>query len=353
MFLIRADGNARIGAGHLMRCLTIADELSKVTNSAEILFLCADKKSAEPALSRGYQVIVLDSDPQNMEGELPAWNKIKITDTRTTVIIVDSYYVTNRYLLEIGKYGYVMLLDDMGEQRFSVDGIINYNVFADRNQYENLYRPENIDLILGSDYVPLRPQFREGSYRIRGQVKNILITAGGGDADNIAGGILSQVQDEIERKTSDVIYNYHLIMGAFNPHFKKMEELAKASPNIYLHHNVDNMAALMRQCDLAVTAGGSTVYELAAVGVPFICFSYAENQEKITEYLGREGIAYFAGAYHKEGEVVLERIAKRVNELIRDRNKRNECYLKIRTLTDGAGAERLARLLTGKVKSMI
>lgn len=353
MFLIRADGNARIGAGHLMRCLTIADELSKVTDSAEILFLCADEKSAEPALSRGYKVIVLNSDPQDMEGELPAWDKIKGTDMETTVIVVDSYYVTNRYLCEIGKYGYVMLLDDLGEQRFSVDGIINYNAYADRTQYENLYRSENTDLILGSDYVPLRPQFREGSYRIRGQVENILITAGGGDADNIAGEILSKMQDEIEQKTTNDIFNYHLIIGAFNPHFKEMEKLAKASSNIYLHHNVDNMAALMRQCDLAVTAGGSTVYELAAVGVPFICFSYAKNQEKITEYLGREGIAYFAGAYHKEGEVVLERIARRVNELIWDQDKRNECYLKVRTLTDGAGAKRLAMLLTKKVKSMI
>ena len=336
-----------------MRCLTIADELSKLTDDRDILFLCADEQSAEPALRRGYEVLVLNSDPQNMEEELPAWRKAEWGDKETTVIIVDSYFVTNRYLREIGKYGYVMLLDDMGEKRFFADGIINYNAFADKKRYESLYGSENTDLILGSDYVPIRPQFREGSYRVRERVENILITTGGGDADNIAGRILRVVEARIKQKITGDIMNYHLIIGGFNPHLKEMEELASSSHNVYIYHNVQDMAALMRQCDLAVTAGGSTIYELATVGVPFICFSYAENQERITEYLHREGIAYFAGALHREGEVVLERIAEQVQDLVKDHNKRNECYLNIKTLTDGAGAERLARLLVtkGKVKA--
>lgn len=345
MFLIRADGNSQIGAGHLMRCLTIADELSKLTDNRKILFLCADKQSAELAASRGYETFVLESDPSNMEEELPAWEEISDKDKITNVIIVDSYSVTNQYLCKIRKYGYVMLLDDMGEQHFCVDGVINYNAFADRKQYENLYRTGNTDLILGSDYVPIRPQFREGSYRVREQAENIFITTGGGDADNIAGRILREINNKTAQKITRDIFAYHLIIGAFNPHLKEMEELAKVSPNIHIHHNVQDMAALMRQCDVAITAGGSTIYELAAVGVPFICFSYAENQEKITEYLGREGIAYFAGAFHREGEVVLERIAEQAGELMWDYHKRNECYLKVKTLTDGAGAERIAKFL--------
>lgn len=341
MFLIRADGNAKIGAGHLMRCLTIADELSKLIGSREILFVCADEQSAELAAGRGYETFVLRSNLQNMEGELSAWEEIPKKNKETNVILVDSYFVTNRYLCEVSKYGYVILLDDMGEQRFSVDGVINYNAFVDRQQYKNLYEPGNTDLILGSDYVPIRPQFREGFYRVREQVENILVTTGGGDVENIAGRILKELQGKI---TDDII-DYNIVIGTFNPHLEEMQELAEASPNIHIYHDVYDMAALMRQCDLAVTAGGSTIYELAAVGVPFICFSYAENQEKITEYLGREGIAYFAGAYHKEGEIVLERIAEQAKELVRDYQKRNVCYLKIKTLTDGAGAERIARLL--------
>lgn len=54
----------------------------------------------------------------------------------------------------------------------------------------------------------------------------------------------------------------------------------------------------MAQCQLAVTAGGTTIYELAVLGVPFVCFSYAENQEALTEWLGTQQIAGYAGAWH-------------------------------------------------------
>lgn len=356
MFLIRADGNARIGAGHLMRCLTIADALKERACGGEILFVCADAPSAELAQSRGYKAFVLGSSPQDMEGELAAWPQIPGINKNTNVIIVDSYCVTQRYLREIRKYGAVTLLDDMGEERFPVDRLINYNAFADRAGYEGLYGGTGTELVLGSTYVPVRPQFRGKTCEIRERVKDILITTGGGDIDNIAGRILGKLEERAEKAradgtiTRDIItdgFNYHLIVGSFNPHFREMRELERKSANLSLYHNVQNMADLMSQCDLAVTAGGSTVYELAAVGVPFICFSYAENQEGITEYLHREGIAFSAGAYHREPEAVLERIAAQTLELTGDRDKRNKCYEKGRALVDGLGAERLARLLAG------
>ena len=324
-----------------MRCLTIADALGEYVSSREIRFVCADGQSAELVQSRGYEAYILESDPQDMEAELSAWSHIPEVNKNTTVIIADSYYVTKRYLQELRQYGTVTLLDDMGEECFAVDRIINYNAFADRERYERLYRDSGTELILGSKYVPVRPQFRGKTYRIREKVKEILITTGGGDIDNIAGQILRRLDEGVREKL-----NYHLIIGNFSPHFAEMEALERQSANLRLHHKVQHMADLMSQCDLAVTAGGSPVDELAAVGVPFICFSYAENQEKITEYLHREGIAFSAGAYHMEPEAVLEQIAAQTNELIRDRNKRNTCYEKERALIDGLGAERLAKLLT-------
>lgn len=360
MFLIRADGNAKIGAGHLMRCLTIADALKGYVSGREILFVCADGQSAELAQSRGYRVFILGSDPQDMEAELSTWSEIPEINIKTNVILVDSYFVTKRYLREIRRYGAVTLLDDMGEECFPADRIINYNAFADKEHYESLYRGVGTELILGSAYVPVRPQFRGKPYRVRKNVENILITTGGGDVDNIAGQILKRLKGKTENKTTDDMItsdlgtldvlaaeslNYHLIIGGFNPHYEEMKTLERQSANLHLHHNVQDMADLMSQCDLAVTAGGSTVYELAAVGVPFICFSYAENQEKITEYLHREKIAFSAGAYHREPEAVLERIAAQTAELIRDPDNRNECYFKERALVDGMGAERLAKLL--------
>lgn len=337
MFLIRADGNARVGAGHLMRCLTIADALREHAGGGEILFVCADGQSAQLAGSRGYKAFVLESDPREMEAELPAWPRIPEIHKRANVILVDSYYVTRRYLREIGRYGTVTLLDDMGEECFPVDRVVNYNAFADRESYERLYGGRDTKLVLGSAYVPVRPQFRGKPYRVREKAENILITAGGGDIGNIAGKILKRLDDGA--------LDFHVVTGSFNPHYGEMRALEERSANLHLYHDVQDMAALMAGCDLAVTAGGSTVYELAAVGVPFICFSCARNQEKMTDYLGREKIALSAGAYHREPEIVLERIAAQAAELIRDFDKRKECCFRGRALIDGMGAERLARLL--------
>lgn len=349
MFLIRADGNAKIGAGHLMRCLTIADELRKFADIHEILFVCADLQSAELALKRGYETFLLWSDPCDMEAELPAWTRIPVRNKKTNVIIVDSYFATKRYLQKLGEYGSVTLMDDMGEECFPVDRIINYNAFADTKYYEDLYKDSDTELVLGSAYVPLRPQFRGELYRIRKKAENVLITTGGGDIDNIAG----QILQEIRKKETCAILKYHLITGSFNPHFDQMKALEKQSANVHIYHNVQDMAGLMRQCDLAVTAGGSTVYELAAVGIPFICFSYAENQEKITEYLCREEIALSAGAYHRNPEAVLEKIAEQTIGLAEDYNRRNMCYSMERKLIDGMGAERLAKRLAESAENTV
>ncbi|MGN1146531.1 MAG: glycosyltransferase, partial [Acetatifactor sp.] len=112
-----------------------------------------------------------------------------------------------------------------------------------------------------------------------------------------------------------------------------------------IHYDVKDMAALMADCDLAITAGGTTIYELSVIGVPFICFSYAENQEALTEYIGRRQIAGFAGACHRETLVTIGRIRQLFMEYSTQMEKRNMCYEKERALIDGFGANRLAQLI--------
>lgn len=332
-----------------MRCMTIAGELHRYVDTGEILFICADGQSAELVCDHGYEAFVLGSDPRDMEAELCAWSCVPHIHKRANSILVDSYFVTEHYLQTIRKYGVVTLLDDMGTERFPVDRIINYNAFADREQYEKLYRGSGTELILGSAYVPVRPQFREKSYEVREKVENILITTGGGDIDNIAGRILKAVQETAAGSLAEGL-QYHLIIGRFSPCFEEMKALEELSANVRIYHDVQDMAGLISQCELAITAGGSTVYELAAVGVPFICFSYAENQEKITEYLHREGIAFSAGKYHKDPEAVLRRIAEQTMVLARDHDRRCGCYFRERKLADGMGAERLAGILAADLK---
>lgn len=352
MYIIRADGNAKIGAGHLMRCMTVADELALLEGNREcILFLCADEQSAALAAEHGFRAEVLGTDYRDLEAELPRWKEcLRGLEENAdgaqrkepgrhgeNVILADSYYVTDAYLDGLKKFGQVALLDDMGEHRFPADCVINYNAPADRAAYEKLYEDSGSRLVIGSEYVPVRPQFLNRRCQIRPEVKKVLITTGGGDVDNIARRIFDKIEDEAKE--------YYLIIGQFNPHFGEMKELEERCQNLHILHHVTDMAGLMEACDIAVTAGGTTIYELAAVGVPFICFSYAENQEALTEYIGNKDIAGFAGAYHREPEQTLDRLEQLFQELCRDREKRLRFCGSEQAMIDGHGAERLAGVL--------
>lgn len=332
--LIRADGNAGIGAGHLMRCLTIAEALE---NKAQVGFVCADRDSAELAMSKGFDAYVLGTDYKHMELELPLWEQLFDGNLRNRKILVDSYYVTNVYLEGLQTYGQVILLDDMCKRPWNVDKLINYNAFATIEMYDSLNSPYKTQYYVGGRYIPIRKEFCGKDYQPKEHAENILITTGGGDCDNIAGQILDNIRD-----TS---CTFHVVTGRFNPHYDELLKRSKEYGNVQVYHDVKNMAELMARCDLAVTAGGTTIYELSALGVPFVCFSYAENQEKLTEYIRDRQIAGYGGAYHKDACGTLEGIAKQINELKKNSALRKEYSEKERKLVDGEGAKRIARII--------
>lgn len=339
MFLIRADGNAKIGAGHLVRCMTIAEELAAHAGKNEICFVCADAESADYVREGGLQAYSLHTDYTRMEQEWEGWRGLSGKwNLREGIdrpfILVDSYFVTDRYLSELRNYGYVVLMDDFGERPYPVDCVVNYNAPAKSEHYRDLYRGSNVKLIIGSSYIPVRHQFRDVSYKVRETVQNVLITVGGGDSENIAGRILEGLYCPS--------LCFFVVAGRFQPHVHDLQKFADECGNVHVCHDVKNMAELMEKCDVAVTAGGSTVYELASVGVPFICFSCADNQEILTTYIKDRHIAEDAGAWHRNPQRTMRNIKEKFDSLLLDRKCRERLSCMERSLTDGRGAARLA-----------
>lgn len=342
MYYFRADGSAATGAGHLMRCLTVAQELQKrIEHPQEVCFLCAEEASAELLLSWDMPVKILGTDPADLEGELPVLEQF--IGGKGHVFLVDSYAVTDAYLQALHRFGKVYLLDDMQQHGFPVDGVINYNLFASPEKYRALYG-EEVGKYLGAAYVPVRQQFCEAAkrYTLSDQVTDVLITTGGGDKDNIAGEILREL---CEHSLAGAPVRYHLVIGKFNPNREKLEQYASEHNNVVLHCDVKDMAGLMTTCQLAVTAGGTTIYELSVLGVPFVCFSYAENQEGLTEWLGERKIAGYAGEWHHDPEKTRKAIGVWCREACENREHRQKVHEAERTLIDGQGAARIAEIL--------
>ncbi len=115
--------------------------------------------------------------------------------------------------------------------------------------------------------------------------------------------------------------------------------------NLTVYHDVSDMASLMKKCDIAITAGGSTIYELAAIGVPMICFSYALNQEQLVRYMG-ENVTVSIGSFDKDKDTTLKNLEREFLGLCDDYNKRKEISLKEKRVVDAQGVMRIVQKIT-------
>ena len=340
---VRADGNEQIGMGHLMRTLTIMDQMDH--SEAEITYLCATDQGADLVSQKGYKAELLTSDYQRMEDEVsllkPVLKKAADLSGTEPLILVDSYYVTDYYLQFLSGYGTVVLLDDGMQRVFPVDGVINYNAFAQEEWYSEHY-PQKKRWI-GPLYAPLREEFNNTPKADPSVGNEILITTGGGDQRGIGMQILKMLYSKE--------YVFHLVLGNFGKASEAFLEFAEDKPNIMIHNAVQNMAELMGRCILGITAGGSTVYEMCAMGLPMIVFSYAENQEKLAEFIGSKEAGFHAGAYHLKPEQCLNEIRKGFIKATLEPEVRLNWRESAMRLVDGQGAGRLANALLNDCNS--
>ncbi|MCM1049134.1 MAG: UDP-2,4-diacetamido-2,4,6-trideoxy-beta-L-altropyranose hydrolase [Clostridiales bacterium] len=343
MLIIRADGNVQIGIGHLMRCMTVGEAVRSLNgNDYPILFICANGESAQTVSAHGFEADILNTDLHDMDGELDklalCLSRHSNVLSRENIILVDSYYVTDTYLLRLKEYGKVYLMDDMQDHAYPVDGIINYNIFANLEIYEDLYKGKAVEFYLGNKYIPLRKQFMDFGYTIKDIVRDVLITTGGGDESNIAAEILNAIY-----RSENI--TYHILVGHFNTHLESWRRRLQESRNIKVHYDISDVAGLMAQCDMAVTAGGSTIYELSALGIPFICFSYADNQNALVDYIGNTKTAGCAGKWNQGKQTVLDSIREQFEAMCDSKELRSCYYERERNLVDGEGAYRIAEIL--------
>ena len=370
MVVIRADANSKIGMGHVMRCLSVADALIK--RREEVLFVTADDTPVPLLIKKGIPYRVLHTDYADMEAELPGLLCIlqeltqraelpeevlsRMSSQRKDIaILVDSYYVTEKYLAALKKRITTIYMDDIYAFSYPVDMLINYNIYGEEMGYEKDAAFADTKLLLGANYVPLREEFSAGAGYVQSRKElslgaanvtpaeegGILITTGGSDSFNLAGQLLMEAMkyDALKEK------EYHVVSGSLNPHIGELQALAKKHENIHIHCNVTNMAELMAESEVALSAGGSTLYELCAMGVPVIAFSFAENQERLVQTFVKRGIAQYGGNYRTDGNKMIQNTIAGLETLLEDKNLRTEYRKKARTLVDGKGADRIAEAI--------
>lgn len=332
MFAIRADGSPDIGMGHIMRCLSLASEIKAA--GQEVSFISKFSEGIQKITDYGFDVICLNKQEYPPEQEITMLVEI-IKEHKIKTLIIDTYNVSRQYFLEIKKYINVLVyIDDINSFTYPVDILNNGNVAGEYLDYAK-YSPKEI-MLLGPKYNLIREEFKDlPDRKINKKVNSIMITTGGSDPYDLSSYFAELIANIPELGHITI----NLVVGNLFKNIDALYKLSKKYKQIKLHENVKRMSEIMLDSDLAISAGGSTIYELCACGTPTLAFIMADNQENATLILEKKGYVKNLGWYKefKDNEVKDSIIKICNNEL-----ERMAISRKMQSLLDGKGAYRVA-----------
>lgn len=358
--VFRCDASIQIGSGHVMRCLTLANELSR--QEAECVFICRRHHGnlIEEIQQQGYKVYVLPLENDlyietNNKTALAHADWLASTQQRDAELsisivkavqpdwlIVDHYSLDEIWEKRLQPYcKKLMVIDDLADRKHDCDILLDQNFGREPHAYA-AYVNEDCELLCGSNYALLRPEFAEWrgdslEQRQHNKLASILINLGGVDKDNITTKILKGLQT----KSLPDHCSITIIMGSTSPWIEAVKQQASMMQwPTAVKVGVGNMAELMANIDLAIGAAGSTSWERCCLGLPTIMLVLADNQQVIASALEAVGAALTFNVNKLEAEPLAlgQCIASIVPEM-------REMSRVASAVTDGVGTTRLSKVL--------
>lgn len=329
--LIRADASAAIGVGHVMRCLALAEV---VGHGATFL-------THEPPSGLVARAAVTGAGIRRLEVAPGTHEDLRETaavarDTGADWIVLDGYAFDGEFQAGLVSEGHrVLAVDDHGHAgRYDAQLVLNPDAGADASWYDN--RAPDTRLLLGLRYALLRAEFRDWSEPRRptpARARRVVVTFGGSDPENLSERALAglgAVPGPLE---------ILLLVGTANPHEVALRaQAARCAHPVEIAVDVRDMAACLAGCDLAVTAAGGTMVELARVGTPAIAITVADNQEPGARALAEAGAVVDLG---RHTSLAAGAIGGAVAALASDPAQRRALARRGQELVDGQGAVRV------------
>lgn len=320
-----------------MRCISIAQAFRNVGENVE--FLVADDNPI-PMLERvGVKYTILHSAWNNLMEEVDIVKSI-LQKEKNPLLFIDTYQVTRLYTEALLPYARICYLGSKSEYLGAIQVLINYSTDIDYTFYNNNYT-DSTKLLLGASYAPLRKEFLEVKHEISQSGKyRVLLTTGNTDARNCVGMILSKFK-KIKVSSLEI----HVVVGGMFDSKDQLHQLYDGDSMVVLHENVKSMSSLMAISDLAISANGTTVYELAAAQVPVISFSMVEEQIKSARKLSELGVVEYCGEIFNDTENVVNKIVNMALKLAESDEERRRLNQKAHSVIDGRGCERIVEEL--------
>ncbi|MEE3392291.1 MAG: glycosyltransferase [Lachnospiraceae bacterium] len=376
MTAIRADANEIIATGHVMRCIAIAECLKAL--GEDVVFILAEDRETKRITDHGFEYRILGS----------VWNRLHeeehklialLNEIGADRLLVDTYAADKSYLEDLQAYLPVCYIDDFDNGAYRVSWLLNYGCF-DPHEYEKKSLAEKT--LAGYRFTPLRKEFRDDdilsrreetgdlingqndgrldgmeinesstAHSISGKaplhedfVKSIFITTGGTDRCNVT----EKVLDAFFSDDTFNDFHVHVVLGTMNAN---RDRIISRYPDgekvngitVHIYSFIKDMSYFMKRCTYAVSAGGTTLLELSACGLPTVAFSFADNQAGVRD-MAEHNILIDAGDARRDPEIG-RTIVKHLKYLYKHPEEAYKLSQNMKKLVDGKGTLRIARAL--------
>ena len=231
--------------------------------------------------------------------------------------------------------------DGCYQTKLWADWVLDSSIASAECDYQSARQRDQTLFLLGPEYALVRKEF--GRWRSdavpQPAVKTILLTFGGGDDQ----GATVFALDALKGLDSDI--KRLVLVSSSNPRIADIKDWIKNNSNIHTTLKVDEkeIARNMSQADIGITAGGTTTFETAAMGLPTLIIQIAENQKRNVMGWQKIGVAIDLGPIQSLDPHI---IAQQTALLIKDHPMRKKMSSRGRTRVDCLGAERVAQIIS-------
>ena len=323
VFII-TEGSKNTGFGHITRCLSLYQAF-KERGILPDFIINGDNNIEYLLKDVNYQIF------NWLDEKSKLFEKVKDAD----IAIIDSYlasvsiYDILSDLLKLSVY-----IDDNKRLNYPKGIVVNGSIYAEELNYPHT---NGVTYLLGIKYTPLRKEFWEVPKKeIKNKIEAIMITFGGDDAKNMTPKILAFLNDRYPNLIKNVI------IGRSFQNIDEIKKCADKNTNLIYYPDAEKMKEIMLESDIAISAGGQTLYELARVGVPAIGICFANNQKLNLKGWQEAGFINYIGWFDKK-ELISE-IKNSLEKLVSYKRRIEKKQIG-KEIIDGYGVKRVVKFL--------
>lgn len=331
---LRVDASVATGAGHLMRCLALVEELSRRRAKTWVLMGACPAGLRPLVAATGATLVDLDPCTNTADDALATRAALRALPAMNWGV-VDHYGLGAAWEHALKDLlPRLLVIDDLANRPHSAHLLLDQNLWREpETRYFGLLTA-GCRRLLGPEYALLRREFAE-TLRATTQLgaatdsARLLASFGGTDPT----GETLKFLDALPQLSAPAL-KVDLIVGAAHPMLDEVSRRATKMKNVALHVQTREMARLLSAASVAVGAGGSSHWERMQLGVPSLCTAVADNQVEACELLHERGATRYLG---RATEVDARRYATAVDALLADEAARNELAATGRAIMGGGG----------------